>query len=557
MTANVRPVVCIAAAGKGTRVGTPWHKALLPINDKAIISHIIESFEPHVDIVIAVGHQKEVIKAYCKAAYPFRTITYVEVGNYDGEGSGPGFSMNCCREHLQRPFWFITCDCIAPHHEKWSKITRNWIGVCSVNDPTQYSTVAVDLDTWKVTDFINKSSKGYERAYIGFCEIKDYKVFWSAFDAYLANRSDKECEHIGVFYDLNQWSSVRLGAMYFSAWKDTGSLEGYKRAKQEMGKKQTYHFEKSIDEITYQLPTDKTRSEDGGRIIKLDHADKIAKKAHRAKLLKDIVPECVADGNILSYQWIDGKLLYEVDKAGVFLDFVHWCKDSMWSHKKCSDFKESCMKFYKDKTEERLAAFNVSFPNHSMIRWSVIENKQIDDKTIAWHEPMKISMSQVLARINWDWLSEGIPVIGHGDLNFGNALLVNPNMASQSFFRLIDWRETFAGQKDYIDVYYDLAKIYAGADVSWMKVHQHSSMNYLSQKQSCVSIHTDFYLRTPDLILFKDLYEKWIVDKGYDLKKVKTIAALIYLNMSPLHGKEMGEFLFFLALERLSNVTLH
>jgi thiamine kinase-like enzyme len=185
------------------------------------------------------------------------------------------------------------------------------------------------------------------------------------------------------------------------------------------------------------------------------------------------------------------------------------------------------------------------------MKWSVQDKTHINGKDV--------SMDELFDKIDWDWLTNGVPVLGHGDLNFGNAILTPDSSHLTNHFRLIDWREEFADQNKYIDVYYDLAKLYAGADVSWMKIHENMqwAKQFINKKQTCVSISTDWFMRTTDLKLFKKLYEKWIVDNGYDLKKVKTIAALIYLNMSPLHGKEMGEFLFFLALERLSHVIVH
>lgn len=539
------PVVCIAAAGKGTRANSKWHKALLPINDKAVISHIIDSFHASARIVIAVGHQKEIIKAYCNAAHNDRMITYVDVDNYDGKGSGPGYSMNCCRKYLQQPFWFITCDCIVsnePTKERWWQIKENWLGVCNTLDPSKYSTVQVDLTTSNVTDFVNKSFNGYDKAYIGFCGIKDYTVFWEAFDAYLSNKTDEECEHVGVFYDINKWKD-NLSVKLFPSWKDTGSIEGYERAKMIMKEPLDYHFEKTIDEITYQFPAIKYKYT-VSRVVKLDHSEKIAKKAHRAKLLKDIVPECHIDNNILYYSWVNGKLLYEVDKTGVFLNFVNWCQKVMWQNKvTCYGFKESCLMFYRDKTFDRLKKFNQLFPDHATTQWTMANC-------------MLPSMAKILDdMIDWYSLSDGIPVIGHGDLNFGNAILEE----DEKSFKLIDWREEFADQPDCLDVYYDLAKLYAGVDVSWMKIHQHMHRvnTFLAIDGTDVKLCNDSYTQTPDLVLFKGLFEKWIVDNGYDLKRVKTIAALIYLNMSPLHGKEMGEFLFFLALERLSHVTVH
>jgi mannose-6-phosphate isomerase-like protein (cupin superfamily) len=59
---HITPVVCITAAGTGSRLGNiskTCHKTLLPISNKAIISHIIDNFNKNTDIIIAVGYLKE------------------------------------------------------------------------------------------------------------------------------------------------------------------------------------------------------------------------------------------------------------------------------------------------------------------------------------------------------------------------------------------------------------------------------------------------------------------------------------------------------------------
>lgn len=571
---QVRPVVCIAAAGKGTRAGTPWHKALLPINDKAIISHIIESFDQHVEIVVAVGHQKEVIKGYCNAAYPYRKITYVEVDKYEGTGSGPGYSMNCCRAYLQRPFWFITCDCIASYHDigLWSSVTSNWLGVYPIENSSNYSTVQMDLDR-NVTGFANKSPNGYKFAYIGFCSIKDYAHFWKAFDKYCSSNKDAECEHVGAFYDHTQIPN--LLTTVFHTWHDTGTPEGYAEAKEKLGKSQVYHFEKNISEITYQLPAKDNRLQDGSFIVKLNSPDKIAKKLHRAEILKDVVPKCTKYGEyVFSYTMMDGKLFYELDKAGMFLSLVRWCDDHLWSKEQdIPNFQNSCFKFYKSKTDERIALFNKGTLDYCNKEFTICDNPHTSPTTGTTDFSNRVTarMADVIKQIDWNWLCDGIAVPFHGDLNFGNAL-TDERFPFRNFM-LIDWREEFADQPDYGDVYYDLAKLYAGIDVSWMSIAKekwdHDSWELRKfedgqwkwndefkgtfSKNNIISLYTWTHT-TDDLKLFKKVFEQWIVDHGYDLKKVKVIAALIYLNMSPLHNRLMGEYLFILALERLARI---
>ena len=59
--------LCILAAGSGERMlplTKNINKALLPINWKAAISHIIEKHSESTKIVIAVNYEKDKIKEY-------------------------------------------------------------------------------------------------------------------------------------------------------------------------------------------------------------------------------------------------------------------------------------------------------------------------------------------------------------------------------------------------------------------------------------------------------------------------------------------------------------
>ena len=60
------------------------------------------------------------------------------------------------------------------------------------------------------------------------------------------------------------------------------------------------------------------------------------------------------------------------------------------------------------------------------------------------------------------------------------------------------------------------------------------------------------YNPSPKLVEFRNFYEKWIVDNGFDLDRVKLITALIYINMSPLHDEKFGKMLWFKAIEMLT-----
>ena len=42
-----------------------------------------------------------------------KNIIYVDVDNFDGVGSGPGYSLLCCKSELQEPFVFTSVDTLV------------------------------------------------------------------------------------------------------------------------------------------------------------------------------------------------------------------------------------------------------------------------------------------------------------------------------------------------------------------------------------------------------------------------------------------------------------
>ena len=63
--------VCILAAGSGNRLRnySKIHKGLLPINQKTIISNIINKFKINIEIIIAVGHNYQQVVEYINATH--------------------------------------------------------------------------------------------------------------------------------------------------------------------------------------------------------------------------------------------------------------------------------------------------------------------------------------------------------------------------------------------------------------------------------------------------------------------------------------------------------
>jgi len=175
--------ICILTAGKGTRMGKygeKINKSLLPVRNKAIITHILDSFSPNDEFVIAIGCYGQQVKDYLKIAHPDRKIKFVNIENYENEGSGPGLSLLMCEPLLQEPFYYMPCDCILRTNlENLQK--NNWIGVTKVStkESSKYCNVAVQ--NGQVIDIRDKLESGTE--YFAFSAplyVKDHKIFWDS-----------------------------------------------------------------------------------------------------------------------------------------------------------------------------------------------------------------------------------------------------------------------------------------------------------------------------------------------------------------------------------------
>ena len=86
---------------------------------------------------------------------------------------------------------------------------------------------------------------------------------------------------------------------------------------------------------------------------------------------------------------------------------------------------------------------------------------------------------------------------------------------------------------------------------SGAKITRKIVKDYPTFDEESVKIRTT--ILAENLIKFKNVYENWILQNGYDLDLIKQITGLIYLNMSPLHDGKFGKMLWFKSIEMLEN----
>ena len=192
------------------------------------------------------------------------------------------------------------------------------------------------------------------------------------------------------------------------------------------------------------------------------------------------------------------------------------------------------MKFYRDKTFERVALFYKNFDRR-------------DGTQPINGEPMK-SLEDLLNSIDWNWLSDGQPGRFHGDFHFENILW---NAESRSF-TFLDWRQDFGGDLTVGDIYYDFAKLLHGLIIC----HELIAKDLYGVSWQPDSISFDF-LRKQVLVDCERHFAKWLSNEGFDAKKVRTLTALIFLNIAALHHHPYSLLLYGLGKSMLKNELEH
>ena len=128
-------------------------------------------------------------------------------------------------------------------------------------------------------------------------------------------------------------------------------------------------------------------------------------------------------------------------------------------------------------------------------------------------------------------------------VNIRSNKTVNSNNNS---FCLLDWRQDFAGNLNYGDVYYDLAKLNHGLIISHDVVNK--KLFEISKTGEILSFE---FLRKQSIIKCQGYFTEWLGEKGYDLHKVNILTALVFINNSPLHHFPYNLLLYYLGKSML------
>ena len=119
-----------------------------------------------------------------------------------------------------------------------------------------------------------------------------------------------------------------------------------------------------------------------------------------------------------------------------FKKFLNNLYENFWrkiklNPKEYINFTNNCFNFYYEKTVSRI---NYLFERNSFNDQKHVINGKLIPK-----------IDTMISKIDWDKIKSGIPVNFHGDLHFENIIKNRNN------FKLLDWREDFAGITEYGD----------------------------------------------------------------------------------------------------------
>lgn len=479
----------ILAAGPGTRMGRTGdalHKALVPLDGRAIISHQIALAPPGVKIVICTGFRAWQLKGYLELAHPSQEFTLIDVPDWDQPGGGPGATLLAARKAVEdEDLIFTSCDTLWAAEEGMWEAGRSWAAVAPVpagTTPERWCRISHSPHTGKISAVHDKTVSPDGDAYTGLAMITrdDLPVFWAGVRA--AGMLGSERQVTGGLEAL-----IRQEALWARriTWTDIGDEAAYMRA---VAAWSGYDWSKPA-EVTYVLPST-------GRVVKFRaDADSLTRRAERQALIADAVPKLAGSRpGMFAYEHVPGVTAYEAaeDDPLITRKVLDWATSHLWRPVKVADPAPACERFYRGKTTERAA----------MLRPGLRE-----------------TALSAIARVDWEALTHGCtPVTFHGDFNFGN-VIVSPNGG----FTGIDWREDFAGETAWGDWRYDLAKLAAGMIVHWGRARRGDFRPWREGRKHL------------------DALGEWL--SGEVPHDVMVIAALSLLSCSPLHAVPLDEVL--------------
>lgn len=515
--------VLITTSGIGERLGehTKYtNKALIKVGDKYAICYIIDSYNKDTHFVITLGYYGNYVKDFLSLAYPEHNIEYVYVDKYMGVGSSLGYSLLKSENLLQCPFIFHCCDAIVTTPIETIS-NNNTLYVSSHQNNAQYSSILVNGNI--VKELNEKNSKLYDYVYTGIAYINDYIDFWKCLNAvYDENKQSSSLSDIHAIKRMMN-NEIKFNYCVLENWYDTGNITSYNELKTVFKSKYEV-LVKTTESLCFMDDT----------VIKFINDENInMKRILRGLILYPLTPKIIGSStNLMQMELVNGVILSEVYKDGIIYDLLQWAREHLWIKSDTNAiYIDCCKRFYIAKTLKRISELPFINNERSIINGLDCGNIQV-----------------LINSIQTDLLCTDTFVQFHGDFILENIILEEGKK-----YKLIDWRHEFDDQLTHGDMYYDLAKLrhniilnHKNINDGLFKIENDNEENKVIVDLKCNYFHMQ---------QLED-YDRFIAEYGYNLKKIKILTAIIWLNMAPLYDGKFRDFLFYFGKYNLAKLLL-
>lgn len=556
--------VLITTSGTGERLGSLTkytNKSLVGVGNKYAICYIIENYPITTEFIITLGYHGDIVRQFLTLAYPNHRFIFIEIDNFVAPGSSLGYSLLKTKNYLQKPFIFHCCDAVitCPVFDVniLTDLDVNYLCVYNSEDNLSYASVVIDK--WGNTekrggDTDNKSlrnikeinSKGhfaFDYIYTGISYIYNYSLFWeylemkyqenplngalSDVDAIRVMISEKKCVFKSILLDEGQWY-------------DTGNMKSYQKI-QDVFLSSYSILSKSNESLCFmdfRYDIDGEQIHDN-RVIKFNY-DKILnqKRIKRAEILGSNVPKILGSScYFICMEKIEGIILSDYYVHGEIGRLLNWAIENLWNSRNTKpEYRDMCRRFYFDKTMDRIRCH--SFLNSSerggngVVEYSVINGLKI---------PSIFSLMKSLESDPSSILCTDTFYSFHGDFILDNI------MKTKESYVLIDWRHEFDKELCFGDIYYDLAKLRHNLFLNHKNINDGLFFIRFDEEVSVSGLGSVIVDMKCNCFLIQQLadYERFVLDNGFDMNKIRLITALIWLNMSSLYEGSFGSFLFY------------
>lgn len=515
--------VLIPTAGTGSRLGgkTKYlNKSLISLSNKPVLSRLIEKFPADTEFIIATGYKGELVKEYLSLAHPDTLIRFVDILLYEGEGSGLGHTIMKCKDYLQEPFIFCSCDTLV--NEDIPSPDHDWMGYDHRDQLEQYRTLHIsDEGIVESIDEKGQDISIHSNPYIGLAGIYHWETFWDS----MSHGGDTAIQQ-GESYGMRALLQYSVEAKKFT-WFDTGVKVELESTRKRFETPNDPNILEKENEAIWFLEN---------RVIKFsDNTSFISDRVKRAKILKGFVPSITGNTtHMYCYDYAQGDVLSKCISRPLFDKLLNY-SERFWKKKdldnvELNEFRKNCMNFYQKKTYDRIELFYKNF------------KKQDNAQFINGIEYP--SLQELFSSVDWNYVAAGIPGQFHGDYHFENIIYDRDS----DEFKFLDWRQRFEGSLDIGDIYYDFAKLNHGLIIC----HELIAKDLYDASWEDNKITFDFD-RKQRLVECEKIFYAWLEKKGYDAKKVRLMTALIFLNIAALHHYPYSLLLYGLGKQMLSD----